>query len=65
MEHMGKKIMLLRQKRKMSQSELASQVGVSAVAISNWETGKAQPKSGYLPKLSKALRCRVSYFFYT
>lgn len=62
MEHIGKRIAELRKRRKMLQSELAKLVGVSAVAISHWETGKATPKSGYLPKLAKALRCRISYF---
>ena len=62
MEHIGKRIAELRKKRKLLQSELAEMVGVSRVAVSNWETGKAMPKSGYLPKLAKALKCRASYF---
>lgn len=59
----GKKISALRKKRGMLQSDLAAGVGVSAVAVSNWESGKSMPKASNIPKLAKVLKCRISYFF--
>lgn len=63
MEDIGKKISALRKKRRMLQSDLAAEVGVSAVAVSNWESGKAVPKASHIHKLAQVLKCRISYFF--
>lgn len=35
----GNKILTLRKKRNLSQSQLAEQVGVTNKAVSKWETG--------------------------
>ena len=48
----GNKIYELRTRSKMSQSELASKLGVTNKAVSKWETGKAKPVTDTLKKLS-------------
>jgi len=45
--------------------ELAEKAGVSAMAISKYETGKSTPSSGMLLSLSKALGVPVEYFLRT
>lgn len=63
METIGEKMSSLRRERGMSQSQLAEAVGVSVVTISNWENGRANPKTGYLLKLAQVLNCGIAYFF--
>lgn len=48
----GNKIYELRTKSKMSQSELATKLGVTNKAVSKWETGKTKPVTDTLKKLS-------------
>jgi len=38
---------------RMKQSELAEQLGVSAVTVSNWENGKTQPSLNQLRAISR------------
>lgn len=47
----------------LSLRELAGKAGVSAMAISKYENGKATPSSGVLLSLAGALGVRVEYFF--
>ena len=49
----------LRQEKGKTQEEVAQQVGVSRIAVRNWENG-APPKAKYLPKLAQALGCTVN-----
>lgn len=42
---------------------LAERAGVTAMAISKYETGKSTPSSGVLLSLAKALGVRTEYFF--
>lgn len=58
----GTKLRLLREKRKISQEELAHAVGVTQTTIGNWEHGKSI-KLEYLSNLAKALDVPISYFF--
>lgn len=54
----------LREKRKMSQEELADKSGVSRTTISLIETDKATTvKLSTLQKIAVALEVPVSYFF--
>jgi transcriptional regulator with XRE-family HTH domain len=55
------KLKLLREKRKLSQEELAFKIGVVQATIGNWERGTSI-KMEYLPKLSSALDVPLSYF---
>lgn len=51
----GKTIKELREKRNLTQRELAEKINVSDKTISKWETGKGLPDIGIIEELSKAL----------
>lgn len=51
----GKTIKELREKRKLTQKELAQKINVSDKTISKWETDKGLPDIGIVEELSKAL----------
>ncbi len=56
----------LKQARKaagLSTRALGEKAGISAMAISKYETGKSVPSSEVLIRLSKALNVKVEYFF--
>lgn len=55
----GAVIKLLREKKGLEQSELASKIGVSDKAISKWETAKGLPDISLIEPLSKALGVSV------
>lgn len=50
----GTKLKLLREKKRLSQEELAHQIGVTQTSIGNWEHGKSI-KHEYIAKLAQAL----------
>ena len=58
----GIKLKLLREKRKLSQEELAYKIGVVQATIGNWERGKSI-KMEYIEKLADALDVQFSYFW--
>ena len=49
----------LREKRKLTQAELAEQIGVSSKTISKWETAKGLPDISLLQPLAQALNISV------
>lgn len=51
---LNEKIAYYRRDRKLSQEELAAEVGVSRQAVSKWELGEAAPDIGKLLALAKA-----------
>ena len=51
---LNEKIAYYRRDRRLSQEELAAQVGVSRQAVSKWELGEASPDVGKLLALAKA-----------
>ena len=55
----GKIIKNLREKRALTQAELADIVGVSDKTVSKWETGRGLPDIDLLDPLSKALHVSV------
>ena len=59
----GERIRQRRRSRRLSLRALAEAAGVSAAAISNYETGKDVPGSSVLLSLARALDARVDYFF--
>lgn len=61
----GERIKQARTAAGLSLRELAEKTGVSAMAISKYETGKSTPSSGVLLALSKALGVPVEYFLRT
>jgi len=61
----GQRIKRARTATGLSLRELAEKAGISAMAISKYETGKSTPSSGVLLSLSKALDVPVEYFLRT
>lgn len=55
----GATIKSLRETKKLTQAELAEQLGVSDKAVSKWETGKGFPDSSLLQPLAAALGVSV------
>lgn len=53
--NLGKKIASVRKKAKLTQSDLASCVGVTAQAVSKWERGNACPDIAILDEIADAL----------
>lgn len=51
----GNTIKELREKRKLTQKELANEIHVSDKTVSKWETGKGLPDIGVIEELSRAL----------
>lgn len=49
----GDKIKLLRRKRKLTQSQLANELNVSAQAVSKWEKGLSCPDIETIIKISE------------
>ncbi len=59
----GARINQARKATGLSLRALADKAGVTAMAISKYETGKSTPSSGVLLSLAKALNVRTEYFF--
>lgn len=55
----GTTIKALREKKRLTQSELAEILGVSSKAVSKWETGKGLPDITLIEPISKALGVSV------
>ena len=55
----GAVIKALREKKKMTQEDLAQKIFVSSKAVSKWETGRGFPDIGLLENLGKALGVSV------
>lgn len=53
------KIEKFRKEAKITQAELAVQLGVTQSAISQWESGTTLPEVGKLVKMSKLFGCTV------
>lgn len=60
----GERIKALRMAHKLNQMQLAKAVGVSNVAISQWERAETEPKGGNLSALASALGCSSDYILY-
>ena len=55
----GSTVRLLREKRKLTQAELAEAIGVSSKTVSKWETGKGLPDISLLQPLARTLGISV------
>lgn len=58
---LSEKILNLRKARKMSQEELADNLGVSRQAVSRWEVGSALPDASNILQLSKLFGVSADY----
>lgn len=56
----GKTIKELREKRKLTQKELAEKLQISDKAVSKWETGRGLPDIGIIDDLAKALGVSIA-----
>ena len=56
----GERVALLRQRRNMSQNDLAAAMDVSKQQVSRWETGKASPPLARIIDLARVLQCTTS-----
>ena len=54
---LGNRISTLRKTKKMTQDQLAEQLGVTAQAVSKWENDQSCPDITMLPKLAKIFGC--------
>lgn len=61
--HIGNKIKQLRQKAGLTQEQLANLIGISAQAISKWETGTTMPDITLLPVLSTEFGVTIDELF--
>lgn len=57
----GDKIKLLRRKRKLTQSQLANELNVTAQAVSKWEKGLSYPDIETIIKISKIFDVTTDY----
>ena len=55
----GATIKALRERRKLTQAELAEKIGVSSKTVSKWETAKGLPDISLLQPLAQALGISV------
>lgn len=49
----------MRIKKRMTQEEVAKQIGVNRSTVAMWETGKNEPRAKLLPKLAELFGCTV------
>lgn len=57
----GDKIKLLRRKRKLTQSQLANELNVTAQAVSKWEKGLSYPDIETIIKISELFDVTTDY----
>lgn len=53
----------LRQRKGLSQTDLAKAMNVSAAAVGKWESGEYQPSTDKLPKLAMLLGVDIGALF--
>ena len=63
MVSIGKNIKRLRYERRLTQSELASKLGVSCQAVSKWETQANSPDIALIPKIARELGVSIDELF--
>lgn len=61
----GDKIRDLRNRKRMSQTELAKVLHVSQQTVTKWETGKAEPSSSAISSLSRYFNVSADYLLGT
>ena len=61
----GQKLRRLREERKMTQQEVAEAIGVTAMAICQYETGERSPKDGVKMALAEFYSTTVEDLFFT
>lgn len=59
MNDFAQRIITLRKELSMTQEQLAQELGITAQAVSKWETGQSYPDITLLPKLAEVFHVRV------
>lgn len=62
-ETMGKRIAAFRRQKGLTQDQLAEQLGISAQAVSKWETDLSCPDIGIIPQLADLLDVTLDDLF--
>lgn len=63
MNDLAARILQIRKARGLTQEELASKLGLTAQAVSKWETGAGSPDINILPQLAEALGVSLDVLF--
>nr|DAX58848.1 MAG TPA: helix-turn-helix domain protein [Caudoviricetes sp.] len=56
-------ILKYRKMKNLTQIELAKMLNVDRSTVAKWETGGALPTADKLPKIAKALNCKIDDLF--
>ena len=59
----GHNLRIVRERQKITQQEVADFLGVDRRTYIDWESGEADIKSSYLPKIAELLHVEISDFF--
>ena len=54
----------IRLQRKLTQSDLATKVGVTQSVVAMWERNAVSPSANKLPDIATALSCSIDALFY-
>ena len=57
--NIAQNIKTLRKEMKLTQKELADQVGVTQQCVSDWENGKIEPTISYVAKMAKIFKVTI------
>ena len=60
----GKNIRKLRLEKKLTQNEIAKQLGVTCQAVSKWENNVSAPDISLLPEIAELLGVSIDALFY-
>ncbi len=63
MVNVGKNIKRLRRERRITQMELAETLGVTAQAVSKWETKANSPDIALIPKIAELFDVSIDELF--
>lgn len=55
----GNRLRDLREKRNITQTQIAEKLGITQGAVSQWEVGATNPSIGMISKLAEILGCTV------
>ena len=61
----AERVKALRTVAGVTQSELASRLGLSRSSVLNWELGRTRPDISNIPALCRALNVPISQFFFS
>ena len=59
----SERLKTLRKEKKLTQKELAEQIGIKQNSYSDWETGKNEPSLENLIKLADLLEVSIDWLF--